>query len=264
MKEIVVVKVGTSTVVSQTNRGESFDVESFSRIGGEIETLQQDGYGVILVSSAAITGGMVRTGTHTRPARKTNMPELQRLASIGWRTVLNAWDEATPRMVVGELLLTRAALSLDHERDEALRVIHTLLKHGDLPVINENDAVAHEEIAFGDNDTLAAIIAAKIAQSPLFEMPVSLVILSDIEGVYEDHHDPATCIPVIDAIEKWQHVIGDSDTSYGTGGMLTKFRAAEIATAVGVTTHIVHGRTQDAIHAALGRSRGTCFLPKKQ
>lgn len=260
MKPLIVVKIGTSTIVHERPSGESFNRHALRSIATQITQLQRDGYHVVVVSSAAITGGMLATRQTVRPSRRDNVPELQRLASIGWRAVLNEWQQAFGDILIGEMLLTRHSLSLDHERQEALRLIRSLLDHGDLPIINENDSVAHEEIAFGDNDTLAAIVSAKLASSPLFHDEVHFVTLSDIDGVYRDVNDPSSIIDEIESIDDYQHVIGDTVTTYGTGGMTTKFRAAQIATEAGVTSYIVNGAHPTAIADAIARRAGTRFV----
>lgn len=261
-KQIVVIKVGTSTVIRREDDGsEHLNQEAFFEIGRQVRNLIKADSGVVIVSSAAIGGGMLATGLTERPARDGEIPKLQRLASIGWRHILNAWDAAIgDDYHVAEMLLTGHSLSLTrHEREEAIRLIHTLLEHNDIPVINENDAIAHQEIAFGDNDTLAATIAAKIEASNLFTCPVKLVLLSDINGVYEDKDDPTTIIREIAAIAEFRHVIGDAATKYGTGGMTTKFKAAETATKAGVDMWICNGNAKNAIIDALAGRTGTHF-----
>lgn len=260
--QIIVIKVGTSTLITKNEAGiENLDQESFARIGKQIIELIEAGYKVVLVSSAAITAGLVATNTFSRPDRETNMVALQRLASIGWRNIINAWDEATPNITVGELLLTSHSLSLAHERDVALKLIHELLINGDIPVINENDAITYAEIAFGDNDTLAATVAAKIAGSDLFDYPVKFIMLSDVDGVYADAENPASLISEINDIDQHENVVKNSSTKYGTGGMTTKFMAAKIATKADVPTIVANGRRENVIQDSLNRVTGTIFNP---
>jgi glutamate 5-kinase len=257
--DIVVVKVGTSTLTKKRADGsEELDVASFERIGQEILEIQKSGTHVVLVSSAAITAGMVETGSAARPSKESGMPELQRLASIGWRKILNAWDLATPGATVGELLLTRHELSVDSERDEALQVIYTLLTCGDLPIVNENDAITHEEISLGDNDALAANLAVRIKHSALFGH-VRLVLLSDIDGVYEDKNDASTIIREIDNVEAHKHLAGGAGSTNGTGGMLSKFAAAKLANYNGIEMWIANGRDNSAIQRVLAGEIGTKF-----
>lgn len=258
---VLVLKVGTNTLMERQDDGsERLDMASFERIGKQVLALQEQGQHVVIVSSAAITAGMVEVGLSERPQKDTEMSELQRLASIGWRHVLNAWGAALGQNHIGELLLTRRELELEAERDEVLRVTHTLLKHGDIPVANENGAIAHQEIAFGDNDTLAAWFAAQLGYASLFGSNIRLMLLSDIDGVYADVHDPRSVIRRIDDIDAYQHVAGDAKHQNGTGGMTTKFAAARIAIPAGVGLWVANGRAENAIERALAGEIGTHFV----
>lgn len=262
MENTVVIKVGTNTLIERCADGsERLDTASFRRIGRQVLQLREAGSGVVLVSSAAITAGMVHTGLATRPDKTTQMPELQRLASIGWRHVLNAWDDSLPGATVGELLLTEHELDMKHEREEAVRVTHALLSHSDVAVANENDAVRHEQISYGDNDTLAATLATRLGRSTLFGT-VRLVVLSDVHGVYRDRHDPSTVISEIDDIAAYSHLAAGTSQPHATGGMTTKFEAARIATKSGVDMYIAHGRTENAIQRVLNGEIGTRFPAK--
>lgn len=258
-KSILVLKVGTSSLTIKDHNGyEHLDPHAFQRISKQILRLREQGTSVVIVSSAAITAGMAKASQNKRPDRNTQMHELQRLASIGWRYVMNEWAVALEPATIGELLLTRAELELERERIEALRVIHALTFHGDIAIINENDAIVHEEIAFGDNDVLAAILAVKMNQSSLFT-GIKLVILSDVDGVYADANNPASIIPAISTIKKYEHLAEGTTNSNGTGGMITKFAAARIATTNGVDMWIANGRKDDVILGALGKHTGTHF-----
>ena len=260
MKTIIVIKVGTNTLIKKGTSGEEIlDTESFERIGLQIKTLQGMGYGIIVISSAAITAGMVQIGVRVRPSIDTEMIELQRLASIGWRHVLAAWGNALPESNVGELLLTQADLNDQSEREEALRVIKVLLNHGDVPIVNENDAITHQEISFGDNDTLAALLAAGLAESTLYSEDIKLILLSDVDGVYADKNDSSTIIPAIADIRDYVHVAGDATSANGTGGMKSKFSAAEIAVSHGVDMWITNGRSENSIQNTLSGRAGTHF-----
>jgi glutamate 5-kinase len=203
---------------------------------------------------------MVETGLKFRPSKETHMHELQRLASIGWRQILNAWDAALGQKTIGELLLTQKELGLKHEREEVLRVTHALLSHDDIAVANENDAITHEEIAFGDNDTLAAAFAAKLRHSSLFGNNVRLVLLSDIDGVYADVGEASSVISTIENITAHEHLAQGAINSSGTGGMITKFTAARIANENGIDMWIANGRVEDAIERTLKGELGTRFL----
>lgn len=258
---ILVIKVGTSTLTRRSKNGQlELDVKSFKRIGQQVIDLKLAGYNIAIVSSAAITAGMVETGLAVRPGNtESSMPTLQALASIGWRHVLNAWDDALVALTIGELLVTRQELERDSERSELLRVTRSLMLSGAVPIINENDAITHEEIAYGDNDTLAANFAVRLKRSSLFGDMVSVVVLSDIEGVYEDVNDGSTIIKRIDNISEYERVAKETTDSVGTGGMITKFKAARIAYEHGVDLYITHGRGEDSVKRAIQGEIGTRF-----
>lgn len=257
---IVVVKVGTSTLVhADTDQHEQLDEASFLRIGSQLRSLQREGTGVVLVSSGAITAGLVHTQTAVRPRADRNMPELQRLASIGWRHILNHWAAALDGMTIAELLLTRSELSPGSARDEALCVMRALLSHSDIAIINENDAITHEEIAFGDNDTLAAVLAVALRQSPLFPDDIRLVLLTDVDGVYAELGNHQSCIKDIYTASDFLHVAGESNGTHGTGGMHTKFRAAHLVNSAGIDMWIANGRRNNVIAQALRSKTGTHF-----
>lgn len=257
---ILVIKVGTSSLTKTlANRQVALDFASFRRLGEQITKLREKNYHVVIVSSAAITAGMVDVGLTIRPDTHSDMPNLQRLASIGWRHVLNAWGDALPGVSVGELLLTRRELESRQEEAEALRVSYELMSHGNIPIINENDAITHEEIAFGDNDTLAAIFTSKIKQSKLFGDNVSLIILSDVHGVYADIDDEHSIIKEIDDIAAYQDIAQQSSSSVGTGGMITKFAAAQIVHECEADMYIANGRTENALERVLRSEIGTHF-----
>ena len=260
---IVVIKVGTSTLTKKNHKGElELDSESFDRIGNQVTVLRKGGYSVAIVSSAAITAGMMVTHLTKRPSNdEVSMPTLQGLASIGWRHVLNMWSASLGDAIAGELLITRHELELDSERSELLKVSHNLMVNDYVPIINENDAVTHEQIAFGDNDTLAATYAAKLKQSELFGDDVSLIVLSDIDGVYENIDDPKTLISRIEDIDAYEHfasgVVGG--VGVGTGGMSTKFAAARISKKSGVTMYIANGRRDEILLSTINGETGTRF-----
>lgn len=256
IEDVLVVKVGTNTLLEKLgDESERLDTESFRRIGRQVLALHDRGTQIILVTSGAITAGSVATG-ESRHGK--SVPELQRLAAIGWRHILNAWADALEGATTSSVLLTQHELSLSNERTELLAVTHTMLSRGDIVIANENDAIAHEEIAFGDNDTLGATYAAHLRHLALFGK-VGYVILSDVNGVYEDKNDASTLIRVIDDIDRYEYLAGGTMSANGTGGMKTKFMAGRIARAGGVPMWITHGRSDNAIAGAIAGELGTAF-----
>lgn len=258
--DVLVVKVGTSTLIERSkNDKEQLDHDSFRRIGQQVLNLKEQGTHVALVSSAAITAGMMATGLDSACRREQEMGNLQRLSSIGWRHVLNAWASAMGDETIGELLLTKHELELKQERQETLQTTHWLMSHGNTTVINENDAITHEQIAFGDNDTLAANYAARLRGSAMFGKNIRLLLLSDINGVRRDVGDPQSVISNITDLTQYQHLAQGAISNNGTGGMVTKFGAAQIALESGVDMWIADGREEDVIERALSGETGTHF-----
>lgn len=262
--KIVIIKIGTSTLTRRTSDGHiELNAESFKRIATQVTQLRKDGVSVLLVSSAAITAGIAAVGIKERPNNQDEtMPTLQALASVGWRHVLNAWSDALESNAVGELLITKNELGRNEERSELLRVTQALLHQGIVPIVNENDAITHDEIAFGDNDTLAARLAVKIKRSHLFSNEVSLIILSDVDGVYENVKDSSSLIREINNVDAYAHVVTGSVSDGGTGGMQTKFTAAGIACRYGVDVYISNGQARDVLRKTLSNDLGTRFVSR--
>ncbi|QQS20009.1 hypothetical protein IPL85_00915 [Candidatus Saccharibacteria bacterium] len=264
LDKVVVVKIGTTSMFRHEAGRELLDRDSMKLICAQVLNLRQQGYHVPLVSSGAVTAGMEATGTAMRPDGQEAMPEIQRLATIGWRRVLNAWFDAMG-VENGGLLVTRRELNINTpEHDEALRTTHTLLSHGEIPILNENDGITHGELSnqsFGQNDELSAIYAAQIAKSELFGNDVRLVLLSDVDGVYADMNNPSSIIRKISMgdIAQYEHLAGGSNGAHGKGGMKTKFEAAKIAAAAGVEMWIANGQTENAIQLAMDGEIGTHF-----
>lgn len=257
-KDTLVIKVGTSTLTKQSVNGlYELDQAAFSRIGEQIMKLKTT-YDIVIVSSGAITAGLVELRETARPDKTRDMPKLQMLASLGNHHLVTAWRSVLPSVPVGSLLLTRHNLDDNaSERSNAVHVIRELHAIGGLPVINENDAVTNEEIAYGDNDTLAAIVAARLVGP---DHTVKLVLLSDVDGVYVEKHDPTTRIAEIAQIEEYEHLAGEAGSANGTGGMATKFAAARIATKAGVEMWVANGSRPDGVLTALSGQSGTHFI----
>lgn len=257
--DIIVVKVGTRTLIKSAKHGEELDPQSFGRIGRQIDCLVHQGMRVVLVSSAAITAGMTVTGMQTRPSRSGEMPLLQLLASVGWRHVLNMWASALSSGPLAELLLTRTELDSLSQRQEALSTINTAWGNRAIPVVNENDAISHEEISFGDNDMLAANLAAKLSEESAAGGKVHLAILSDVAGVYIDPSDRSTLLRVFNLSNppKIERRLYDA---HGTGGIVAKIAAARYAADFGVNVVMANGRSGNAVLRVLDRTIGTRFI----
>lgn len=253
-RPVVVVKVGTSTLMSPDKNGrELLNAAAFDRIGGQINQLHEADNDIVVVTSAAITAGMIEAGCRERPR---DIVAKKRLAALGTPVIFNAWKEVIDPLCP-PMLLTRHSLQSEHDMDELGPLLQYMLAERDVPLINENDAIASEEIKFGDNDTLSATAAVRIKK--LGRQSVSLVMLSDVEGVYWDRHDHRTVIPEIPDIRNYEYVAAGAGSTHGTGGMHTKFQAAKLATAAGVPTYIAYGQRENAIIDALNGKIGTKF-----
>jgi glutamate 5-kinase len=264
-RPVDILKVGGKILAYERFMGEGVSLNdiTFETVGQEIA---RDSGDIALVTSAAISTGMKVTGLKKRPDKDTQMPELQRLSSVGRRHIENAWAEALPGREIGGLSLTGRELDDVARREEALRVIQALFRHREVPVINENDAITHDEISFGSNDVLAARLAGRMQESDLFGT-VRLFLLTDVNGVYdrkpgtppffEDKGDldPRARIAVIEDTDRYQHLAGGADDKLNIGGMESKFKAADIAKAAGVDMWIYNpafGHREQAVNGEMG------------
>lgn len=259
-KELVVIKVGSSTLEQTDGENVTLCQESFQRIAEQSARLAVEGASVVIVSSGAVSAGYAYTNEHRAQTHDTLSK--QRYACLGQTSLMLAWQNAfafgnDSNCNVAQLLFTKHELDTD-EGKELLAVSKTLLNNGDIIIANENDALSHDGISFGDNDTLSARFASLLHTSGLFQK-TSLVILSDIHGVYADRNDSSTIISEINNIDNWVHVAKGSGSVCGTGGMKSKFEAAQRAIACDIDTYITHGRTNNSVINALNRTAGTCF-----
>jgi len=257
----IVVKVGSSLV---TNEGRGLDEAAIGQWSAQLSKLVGQGREAIVVSSGAIAEGMKRLGWAVRPKA---INELQAAAAVGQMGLVQMYETKLRQLGLGsaQVLLTHADLA-DRERYlNARSTLLTLLAHRVLPVINENDTVVTDEIKFGDNDTLGALVA-NLVEADL------LVILTDQKGLYsaDPRRDPQARFvqaaragdPALEAMA------GGAGSRIGTGGMITKILAAKRAASSGASTVIAWGREPDALLRLLeGEPIGTCLLadtPKLQ
>lgn len=252
----MVIKVGTSTLAHATGRLNIRRVEELIKV---LSDLKNAGHEVILVSSGAIGMGV---GKLMLAARPEDMPTRQAAAAVGQCELMYVYDRQFTEYnhTVAQILLTAEDLEDERRRLNFENTVFRLLELKALPIINENDTVATEEIAFGDNDTLAALVASCV-QANL------LVLLSDIDGLYtaDPHtHPEASLIPVVDGITpEIEALAGGKGSALGTGGMTTKIRAAKIATGAGVDMVIANGaRPAQLYDIADGMPVGTRFVAK--
>jgi glutamate 5-kinase len=254
----IVVKVGSSLV---TNEGRGLDEAAIGEWCRQMALLAQDGREVIMVSSGAIAEGMKRLGWATRPQE---IHALQAAAAVGQMGLAQMYETKLRENGLGsaQVLLTHADLA-DRERYlNARSTLLTLLQHKVLPVINENDTVVNDEIKFGDNDTLGALVANLVEAD-------ALVILTDQKGLYtadprknpsaEFVHEARAGDPTLEAMA------GGVGSSIGSGGMITKILAAKRAAGSGASTVIAWGREPDAlIRLCKGEPIGTLLVAQTQ
>lgn len=251
----VVVKIGSSLL---TKGGLGLDKTAIANWVGQMAHLRQQSIDVILVSSGSVAEGMCRLGMKTRP---NTLHELQAAASVGQMGLVRVFDDnfLQHQLHAAQVLLTHDDLSDRQRYLNARSTLLTLLKLGVVPVINENDAVATEEIRFGDNDTLAALVA-NLVEADL------LIILTDQKGLFSADpsvHPDAVLISEISVNdEQLDTMAGGSRSGLGRGGMCTKVRAARLASRSGAATVIAAGAAEDVITAVItGIDLGTYLLP---
>lgn len=261
MAQTIVVKIGTSSL-TQPDTG-YLALATISQVVDTLSRLRRQGHQVILVSSGAVGVGCMRLGLTERP-RTISMK--QAVAAVGQGRLMRVYDDlfTALQQPIAQVLLTRSDLVQRSRYVNAYRTFRQLLKLGVIPIVNENDTLAVEELKFGDNDTLSALVASLIEADWLF-------LLTDVDRLYsaDPRYNPAAePILLVNQIEDLAALnveVGDRGSSWGTGGMVTKISAARIATAAGVRTVITEGRSPQNIEKILqGESIGTLFEPQLQ
>lgn len=250
----VVAKVGSATLLGPDGQ---LDEAFISSLAEQIAELQGAGCEVVLVTSGAIAAALPVLGFDARP---TDMPTLQACASVGQVRLVDTYVRAFARhgLSLGQILLTRNDTGSRTAYLHARQTMERLLGMGVVPLVNENDTVAVDEIRFGDNDSLAAIVGSLVGAD-------LVVLLSDIDGLYtaDPHRDPeARLVPVVEQVdEAVMASAGDAGSSVGTGGMRTKVRAGRVMQMAGIPLVICLGRAPHAlVDAALGFEVGTRFV----
>ncbi|MBI1925393.1 glutamate 5-kinase [Candidatus Poribacteria bacterium] len=253
----VVVKVGTSTIAQKFD----FNAERLDGLVGNLATVKGQSKEVILVTSGAIVAGTGKLGFTHRPQ---TLPELQAAAAVGQSWLMHAYESRFQQyhLTTAMMLLTQEDFNHRGRYIHISNTLRTLLRLNVIPIINENDTVAVEEIKVGDNDTLAAYVT-NLAEADL------LIILSDQDGFYtaDPRKDPnAKFISVVPNItEEMKRSAGSTDSETGIGGMITKLRAAEIVTGSGEMMVLANGSEPQAVNRILaGEDIGTLFLPQKR
>lgn len=256
----IVVKVGTSTLTHENGK---MNLVRMERLSLAVSELMNENREVILVSSGAIGVGMGKFNFRRRPH---GMGMKQALAAVGQCELMNIYSRlfSTYNHTVAQILLTKTDVNDDMKRNNVINTFKSLLEFGVLPIVNENDSVSVDEIKslmmFGDNDTLSAVVS-KLVEADL------LIILSDIDGLYDGNPKEVKESKLISVVENLDSTIreyaGGSGTNRGTGGMVTKLDAAEIATNAGVNMIIANGDDPLIILDILkGAEIGTLFVKK--
>jgi glutamate 5-kinase len=252
----VVIKIGSGVL----SDAQGIEPAQIAVIADQIAQLRQEGYEVIIVSSGAVAAGKGSLGIAGRPA---TIPLKQAAAAIGQTLLMRTWGEAFHQhgLTVAQVLLTRDDLANRRRYLNSRNTLMTLLDHQIIPIINENDTVVIDEIRFGDNDNLSALVTSLVEAN-------LLVILSDVSGLY--NRDPrsdasAELIPCVERInDEIIAMAGSAGTDLGTGGMATKIKAAKRASLSGIGTAIINGRVPDSLRAFFaGEEIGTLFLPAR-
>jgi glutamate 5-kinase len=225
MKEVLVLKVGTSTIVD--NKADRLDQGSFERIGEQINRLRSTGHGVVMVSSAA----------------------RRRLPHVGWRGVVQAWSEAVGEEV-DDFLLTERELDTENGCDELVAAVHA----GRIALANADDDSLRAGSRYRSNDLVGARLGLHALGAGF---NVQYGMLSDVHGVYADIGDHGSVISAVD-VAAHRHLAGGVGSKGATGGMATKFDAAAETTAEGIRTWVAHGR-ESSIELAMAGLHGTTF-----
>ncbi len=251
----IVVKIGTTAL---TNPAGLFDATRLADLADAIEKRMKAGTDVVIVSSGAIAAGIEPLGLSRRP---TDLATKQAAASVGQVALVNAWSTAFGRYdrTVGQVLLTAHDISQRVQHTNAQRTLDRLRALRAVAIVNENDTVATNEIRFGDNDRLSALVAHLVGAD-------ALVLLSDIDGLYDGDprkaspDKPARFIPEVSAPDDLDGVVAGQGSRLGTGGMASKLSSALLAADAGVP--VLLAAAADAADALADASVGTVFAPR--
>lgn len=251
----IVVKVGTSTLTYDTGKMNLQRIDQLARV---LSDLENQGKEVILVSSGAQGIAMGKLGLKEKPKE---MRQKQAIAAIGQCELMYLYDKffSGYNNTIAQILLTKDDIAIPRRKRNTQNTFATLIEMGIIPIVNENDTVSTDEIEIGDNDTLSALVAEFIDAD-------LLVLFSDIDGLYDsDPHQNknAKLLPVVYDVDEVKDLAGGVGSNRGTGGMVTKLTAAEIATNAGIHMVIANGNNLAALYDILdGKPVGTLFVSK--
>ncbi len=251
----IVIKIGTSTLTYNTGK---MNLKLMDTLARTLSDLRNRGKEIILVSSGAIGIAMGKLGLSKKP---DDIRTKQAVAAVGQCELMYLYDKlfSDYNNTVAQILLTKDDIAIPRRKRNTQNTMNTLLEMGIIPIVNENDTVSVDEIEIGDNDTLSAVVA-DLVDADL------LILFSDIEGLYDsDPHKnrDAKLIDRVYDINSIRHLAGGAGSSFGTGGMITKLDAAQIATSAGINMIIANGEKIDRIYDILeGNPVGTLFVSK--
>ena len=252
-----VIKIGSAVL---TDNGQGLSHEFIARLASDVIALREQGREVIIVSSGAVAAGLARLGLDTRPSA---LDELQAAAAVGQSSLVQAYEAAfaPSGYLCAQILLSHDDVKSRDRYLNARATLQTLLDKGVIPIVNENDTVVTDEIRFGDNDTLAALVANLIDAD-------ALLMLTDQQGLF--NADPrtvtnATLIQETDAHDTSLDAMVSEGSTLGRGGMVSKLRAARLAARSGALAVIADGREPQVVrHITNGAITGTLFTTEKQ
>lgn len=253
----LVVKVGTSTLTYDTGKT---NIRRMHKLVSALSDIVNSGIEVALVTSGAIGVGVGKLGLKERPS---DISGRQAAATVGQCELMFMYDKLFGEYghTVGQLLITKSDVDSEERRKNLVNTFEKLFDYGAVPIVNENDSVAVDEIVYGDNDSLSAIVAKLVNAD-------ALIILTDIDGLYDDNpneNEDAKLISQVDEItDELIAVAGGHGSRFSTGGMVTKLHAAQIAMDAGIDTIVMNGAAPESIYKALdGKQIGTFFTGKK-
>ncbi len=248
MTKTLVIKIGSSTLTTSSGQ---LDTANLKRLVREISQLKKSGHRIIVVSSGAIVCGAQKLGL----GKPKTMPEKQAAAAVGQSSLMRQYEKAfeSHGLITAQVLITSDIIHSQEHRLNTHNTLNTLLKEKLVPIVNENDTVATDEIKIGDNDTLAAL-TAKLVKAD------NLIILSDVDGFMLEGKIATDIKGITKEVKK---AAGHTNTHQGTGGMKTKLAAYRICSNAGIKMHLINGRKKGLIkQAATGKRVGTTFWPK--
>lgn len=253
----IVIKVGTSTLSYKNGR---LNFQRIEKLVLALSSLRSNGYQLVLVSSGAIGVGAGRLGMDNKPKE---LSKKQALAALGQAHLMKIYQKLFDgfNQRVAQVLLTKDVMVIDSRHSNAKGTLNKLLELGVIPIINENDTISTDEIEFGDNDTLSAMVA-RLVNADL------LILLSDIDGLYSADPKTDSTAKIIRSVEKItpdiEKIAAGSGSCFGTGGMITKITAAKITSESGIDTILTDGEDPSVLFDVInGKEVGTHFIAEK-